>query len=89
MEIKIFEDNKNELEFEVVDWDSTIAEIIIDKLNTYKEVEFAAYKIEHPLINGPKIYIKSKLKEPKALLLKATKEISSEIENFSKLLSKK
>ena len=89
MEIKILEDKKNELEFEIADWDSTIAEIIIDRLNSYKEVEFAAYKIEHPLIHGPKFYIKSKSKEPRTLLLKAIKEISSEIEKFSKLLSKK
>jgi|Deesub1362A_J573_1020465.scaffolds.fasta_scaffold00350_14 DNA-directed RNA polymerase subunit L len=60
MEIKIIKESKNELEFELIGEDHTFCNALRHILNKHKDVIFASYKVEHPLLSNPKIYIKTK-----------------------------
>ncbi|MEE8401170.1 MAG: RpoL/Rpb11 RNA polymerase subunit family protein [Candidatus Hydrothermarchaeaceae archaeon] len=60
MEVKILKENKNEFEFEVIGEDHTFCNTLQNFLNDRKEVVSASYKIKHPLLNSPQIYVKIK-----------------------------
>ena len=60
MEIRILKENKNELEFEIVGENHTFSRALQNFLNRRKEVVLASYKIKHPLLSNPQIYVKTK-----------------------------
>lgn len=60
MEVKILRENKNELEFEIIGEGHTFCNALQDFLNARKEVVLASYKIKHPLLSNPQIYVKTK-----------------------------
>jgi DNA-directed RNA polymerase subunit L len=60
MEIKILKEAKNELEFEIVGEDHSFSNALQNFLNNRKEVVLASYKIKHPLLSNPQIYVKTK-----------------------------
>ncbi len=89
MEIKMLKKEKKEIEFELgADQDTTLAEILVFKLNQNSDVEFAAYKIDHPLLNGPKIILKTKKGDPVKVIEKAIDELKKEIADFRAQISK-
>ena len=88
MEIKVLKEEKNELEFEIVGEDSTLPEIIVHKLNQMPEVDFAAYKIEHPLVGSPRIFLRTKKGSPATAIGKAISALVSEIAEFREGISK-
>lgn len=59
MDIKILKESKNELEFEIIGEGHTFCNALQNFLNNRKEVVLASYKIKHPLLNNPQIYIKT------------------------------
>ena len=60
MEVKILKETKNELEFEIIGEDHTFSSALQNFLSKRKEVVLASYKIKHPLLSNPQIYIKTK-----------------------------
>lgn len=60
MEIKILKETKNELEFEIVGEEHTFSNALQNFLNNRKEVVLASYKIKHPLLSNPQVYVKTK-----------------------------
>lgn len=60
MEVKILKETKNELEFEIIGEDHTLSNTLQNFLNNRKEVVLASYKIKHPLLSNPQIYVKIK-----------------------------
>lgn len=60
MEIKILKESKDELEFEIIGEEHTFSNALQNFLNKRKEVLLASYKIEHPLLSNPQIYVKTK-----------------------------
>jgi DNA-directed RNA polymerase subunit L len=60
MEVKILKENKNELEFEIVGEDHALSSALQNFLSKRKEVVLASYKIKHPLLSNPQIYVKTK-----------------------------
>ncbi len=60
MEVKILKENKNELEFEIIGEGHTFCNALQNFLNNRKEVVLASYKIKHPLLSNPQIYVKTK-----------------------------
>ncbi|MDI6654404.1 MAG: RpoL/Rpb11 RNA polymerase subunit family protein [Candidatus Hydrothermarchaeota archaeon] len=60
MEARIIKETKTELEVEIVGEDHTFCNALRQTLGAHKDVLFAAYKIEHPLLSSPKIYIKTR-----------------------------
>jgi DNA-directed RNA polymerase subunit L len=60
MEVKILKETQNELEFEIIGEDHTFSNALQNFLNNRKEVVLASYKIKHPLLSNPQIYVKTK-----------------------------
>ena len=89
MEINIIKKEKKELEFEIGGGeDTTLAEVIVFKLNSYPDVDFAAYKIEHPLVTSPRIYLRVKKGNPVKVMEKALDELKKEIADFRDHITK-
>ncbi len=84
MEVRILVKEKNTLELELVGADQSLAQLISERLNQDKEVEFAAYKVEHPLISPPKLIVKTKKGEADKLVLQKLKDIKKEVGEFRK-----
>ncbi len=83
MRFSILRMSKTELEVELDELDPTLTELLAERLNTYKEVEFAASKWEHPLVGKPKLFVKAK-KEPMKLLEKAIDDVAKDIKKIEK-----
>ncbi len=60
MDVRIIKETRNELELEIIGEDHTLCNVLQHVLNARKEVISAAYKIEHPLLSSPRIYIKTR-----------------------------
>jgi len=78
MEIKIIRKEDNVLEFELPGEDHTFCNLLVNLLNKNPHVEFAAYKIEHPLIGVPRIFVRTDgVKKPGEVLIEVSKQIES------------
>lgn len=84
MEVKILKNEKTELEVEFVGADTAIPQLLVARLNDDKSVEFAGFKKDHPLVGNPRIILKTKKKEPAALLLEKLDELKAEVETLKK-----
>ena len=86
MEAKVLFNEKNTLELELVGMDQSLAQLLAEKLNQDKKVEFVASKVEHPLISPPKIFVKTKTGDAGKLVLEKLEEIKKEVSDFRKEL---
>ncbi|NJL44423.1 MAG: DNA-directed RNA polymerase subunit L [Nitrosarchaeum sp.] len=59
MEIKVKEQSKTRVAFEIVGADHTVCNLIKSELNTTKGVTLATYSIEHPLVGIPLFIIET------------------------------
>jgi len=84
MEIKIIEDKKKRLVFELIGEDHTFCNVLREELNNDEAVTAAAYNISHPLIGIPKFIVETSDKEPK----KALKDAISRLKKKNDLLRK-
>jgi len=84
MDVKILTNDKNVLELELTGMDQSLAQLLTEKLNEEKDVEFAAYKMEHPMTSSPKLMIRMKKGEPGKLVLEKLEEIKKEVVDFRK-----
>ncbi|HHY00764.1 MAG TPA: DNA-directed RNA polymerase subunit L [Methanothermobacter sp.] len=82
--MKIITDKKNELEIEITGETHTLCNTLRKTLMEDKDVESAAYVIEHPIIGEPKLYIKAK--NPKKSLKNAAETLKSRCEEFKELI---
>jgi DNA-directed RNA polymerase subunit L len=60
MKINVIKEDKTELEIEVVGEGHTLCNALRETLGENKEVLEAKYRIEHPLLSDPRIFIKVK-----------------------------
>ncbi|MBI5227776.1 hypothetical protein HY988_04275 [Candidatus Micrarchaeota archaeon] len=84
MEVKILVNEKNTLEMELFDIDQSLAQLLAEKLSAEKSVDFAAFKMEHPIVANPKIIVKMKKGDPEKLVLEKLEEIKKEVTDFKK-----
>ena len=82
--MKVIIDKKNELEIEITGETHTLCNALRKTLMEDKDVEAAAYVIEHPIIGEPKLYIKAK--NPKKSLKKAAETLQSRCGEFKELI---
>jgi DNA-directed RNA polymerase subunit L len=82
MEVNILTNEKNTLELELGDTDVSLAQLLAEKLNEEKDVEFASYKKEHPLVGAPKLFVRTKKGDPAKLVLEKLEEIKKEVKDF-------
>jgi len=84
MEVKVLVKEKNVLELEFKGGDQSLAQMLAEKLNEDKSVEFAAYKVDHPLVALPRLIVRTKKGDPGKLVLEKLKEIKGEVADFRK-----
>jgi DNA-directed RNA polymerase subunit L len=59
MEIKILEDKKGRVIFELVGADHTIANVLKERIAQQKGVSTCSYNVEHPLVSSPKFIVEA------------------------------
>ena len=82
--MKIIKDTKNELEIEITGESHTLCNALRKTLMEDKDVESAAYVVEHPIIGEPKLYLKAK--NPRKSLKKAAETLKSRCDEFKNLI---
>ncbi|KAA0001745.1 MAG: DNA-directed RNA polymerase subunit L [Thermoplasmata archaeon] len=83
MEIVVKKNTKKEIEFEVID-ENTILNPLKQKLLTNKDVEYAEWSIDHPLLSNPTFYVRVKKGGAKEAVKKAIEELKKEIDTLRK-----
>lgn len=83
MELRVVSQEKNELEIEVLGENETLLNPIKQALLADKDVEFAEYIIEHPILSVPKIYVRTKGNtKPETVLKRTIKSLVEEFNSF-------
>ena len=81
MEVKIKKDNGKEIEFEVIG-EKTLLNPLKNKLLQYDEVEFAEWRVSHPLIGNPEFYLRVKKGKARNFLKKAIEELKKDLKEL-------
>lgn len=89
MEIKVLEQTKKKLVFELIGADHTFCNSLKKELWNDKSVKVSTYSIEHPLIGIPKFILETDDKDPSKSLVDAAKRLEKRndqvLENIKKL----
>jgi len=88
MEIEVLKEEKNLFEFMIKGERHTLPNLLKTKLLDEPEVEFVAYKLNHPMDNDSVFVLRTKSKDPKKVLLDALKKIDSDLDEFTKAVKK-
>lgn len=83
MELEIIKNEKSELEFVIGGERHTIPNLLREKLSENNDVEFVAYRMEHPSDNKALFVLKTK-GNAKKVLEDTVKEIQKDIDEFKK-----
>jgi DNA-directed RNA polymerase subunit L len=86
MEITILNEDKENLEIEIEGEDHTLCNALRSELWN-QEVDVAAYKIEHPLVGEPVLFVSGK--SPRAKLIKASDSLKKLFKSLKDDFSKK
>lgn len=84
MELKTIKKTAKELKIEITGENETILNPITEVLLQYDDVDYASYMSDHPESNKRQLYIKVKKGKPEEILLKAVKQLETEVKTFSK-----
>ncbi|MDO8427834.1 MAG: DNA-directed RNA polymerase subunit L [Candidatus Diapherotrites archaeon] len=84
MDLEILSKSKTELEFKLLGERHTLPQLLKSELLKDPKVEFASYKLNHPLDNYSVFYIRSPDKDPKKALDDACKNIEKQLTEFKK-----
>ena len=82
MELKIIENTKKRLVFDLIDADHTFSGALKKELWNDKAIKVSAYNIEHPLIGVPRFIVETEDKDPSKVLLDAVKKLEKKNESF-------
>ncbi|MCX8158247.1 MAG: DNA-directed RNA polymerase subunit L [Candidatus Diapherotrites archaeon] len=88
MELELISKEKNSLEFYIKGERHTLPALLKNKLESNKHVDFVAYKLDHPLDNRARFFIRTNGKDPKEIIAQACDEIIEEANNFQNSLKK-
>jgi len=85
MELKIIEEKKNNLVFEIIGEDHTLFNALRSELNNDNTVKIAGYNVSHPFIANPRMIIETGSSEtPKKALQSAIKRLVKKNEKLLK-----
>jgi DNA-directed RNA polymerase subunit L len=82
MELKIIEQGKKRLVFDLIGTDHTFSGALKKELWNDKAIKISAYNVEHPLIGVPRFVIETDDKDPEKVLLDAVKRLEKKNESF-------
>ncbi|PIN76174.1 DNA-directed RNA polymerase subunit L [Candidatus Woesearchaeota archaeon CG10_big_fil_rev_8_21_14_0_10_37_12] len=80
MDIKIVEEKKNKLVFDILGDEHTISNMLRSELWTDEHVKASAYAIEHPLIGNPRFILETDGAEPRKTVQSAVKRLQKQLE---------
>mgnify|MGYP003980259967 FL=1 len=86
MKIEIIENKKDTLEFYIEGERHTLPNLLKERLANKKEVEFVAYKLDHPIDTKSRLVLKAA--NPTKVLEDTIKEIQTELTDFAKAFEK-
>ncbi len=86
MKLVIVESQKDNLEFYIEGERHTLTNLLKEKLSSNDNVDFVAYRLDHPLDHRARFVLKSK--NAKKVLLDTVKEIQKELDDFKKAFIK-
>jgi len=82
MKVRVLKKTGNEIEFELEGEGHTFCNILRRTLLEDPLVEYAAYRLDHPLVGLPRFYVRTKGKDPLDALIDATEKIQKSTEEF-------
>ena len=82
MEVEILEKKKNMLKFKVKGETHTLCNILRRELMSDNAIEFAGYRVEHPLINEAIFTVRTGRKDPKKAVKDAITRIKKNADSF-------
>ncbi len=88
MELEVLKNEKNEAEFVIKGERHTFPNLLKSRLSASEDVDFAAYRLDHPTSRDARFYIRTKSKSPASVLAAACRDLSSELEALEKALKK-
>jgi DNA-directed RNA polymerase subunit L len=88
MKIKVIENSKNRLKFELEGKSHTLCNALSSELWNDKDVTAAGYTLEHPLIANAVLIVETEKTEPKKALLKAIERLKKKNKKFATLAKK-
>jgi DNA-directed RNA polymerase subunit L len=88
MEIKVLENKKNRVVFEIVGEDHSFCNVLKKELLNDEHVKIATYAIEHPLISQPKMIVETDGEEVSKALKEAAKRVGKKAEKFKEEFTK-
>jgi len=80
MEIEVLKDEKNKFEFKLKAEQHTLLNLLSKELFNDKGIEFAGYRIEHPLIDEAIVSVSGK--NPKKAIKDAIERIQKQVDDF-------
>ena len=80
MELKILEDAKNKLVFQLKGEDHTFCNILVKELQKDDSVKSAAYRIDHPLERIPTLLVEAD--DPRKAIKKAIASLKKQAQDF-------
>lgn len=84
MQVNVLSNDKKMVEIEIAECDGAIPRMLVEELNKDKNVEFAAYKKDHPALAWPRIVVRTKKEEPLEVVIEKLEIIKKEIVDFQK-----
>jgi len=88
MDIEVIKNEKNLIEFKLKGERHTIPNLLRQKLLESKEVEFVAYKLEHPTAEDSMFVLRTKKEKPIKVLKNACTELINDLNEFSNEIKK-
>ena len=84
MEIKILEDKKNKLVFEIDGMGHTFINLLKNELWNDSHVKVATYSIRHPIISKPKFIIETDGSNPRSAMVSAVSRLKKTSDKFKR-----
>ncbi len=88
MEIQFLKKQTNSIEFKLMGETHTFANLLKSHLVDDPNVEFVAYKLEHPMDKDALFILRTKSKPAKTVLLDAAKRVQEDLKELQSALDK-
>lgn len=88
MEVKIIEESKNKLIFDVIGESHTVLGALKKELWNDSSVKATGYNMPHPLLLSPRFIVETSGEDPKKVLNSAIKKLEKNVEKLQEQASK-
>lgn len=89
LKLEFLENRKDEVEFKMIGERHSFPNLLKAYLLKNPDVEFVAYKLEHPFDNDSKFVVKTiNSKDAKKAIIEACKELKKELSEFAEKIKK-